>query len=287
VESLAVSLIVSTRNRATQLGRCLDAITQLRSTVQWELIVVDNASSDDTAEVVRKFSDLRSVHVHYVHQPLPGLSNARNAGFQRSRGSVVAFTDDDCYVREDYLERIVEAFRDRDLGYVTGRILLHDPSDFPATINESLVPQEIPARSYIYAGMVKGANMAFRRQVLVEIGGFDPIFGSGAFFAADDCDAAARASLRGWRGRYDPDIVVSHHHGRKAADVGDLFRAYDIGRGAYHMKLLVQERAFGPCLRGWLGLVSRAWARPSSMFWEIAGAAHFLLVKSRGETSAK
>src|SRR5262249_41238345 len=125
------------------------------------------------------------------------------------------------------------------LGYITGRIILHDPADHPITINESNVPRMFPGRSFIVAGLVQGANMAFRRTVLREIGGFDPLFWPGAAFNAEDVDAAARASAMGWSGQYRPEVVVRHHHGRKASDGPRVRRSYAIGRGAYHMKLLL------------------------------------------------
>jgi glycosyltransferase involved in cell wall biosynthesis len=279
-----ISLIISTRNRAPQLEACLASLARMRYDRPWELVVVDNGSSDATAEVIRRFAEKASFPVGYVHQPVPGLSNARNAGLKASRGDLVAFTDDDCYPAGDFLTETEAAFRDPAIGYVSGRILLHDPSDYPATINESLVPVDFPAGSYIPPGAVKGANMAFRRSVLDQIGAFDPLFGSGSLFPAEDCDATARASLAGWAGAYRPEIVVSHHHGRKASDVGSLLRSYDYGRGAYHMKLLVGCGAVRAALRGWRGLPRRTFARPASLYWELAGAWGFLRSQLRRET---
>jgi hypothetical protein len=67
-----------------------------------------------------------------------------------------------------------------------------------------------------------------------------------------------RAALAGWDGVYDPGIVVWHHHGRKAADAAGLYRAYDIGRGAYHAKLIGLKGGFWPGLKAWAGLPNRA-----------------------------
>ena len=118
--------------------------------------------------------------------------------------------------------------------------MLHDPTDFPVTINENTTPLTFPARSLVTVGTVQGANMAFRRRVLVGIGGFDPLFGAGARFGGEDLDAAGRASAMGWKGRYCPEVIVRHHHGRKASDIPRLMKFYGIGAGAYHMKLLLR-----------------------------------------------
>lgn len=270
-----ISLVICTRNRAPQLGTCLRAVAGLRYAGLWEFVVVDNGSTDDTARVVADFAATAAVAVQYVLQPVKGLSNARNAGIARARGRIITFTDDDCYVAPDLLQATVATFADARLGYASGRVLLHDPTDFPATISLSVEPQVFETGRYVVPGVFKGANMAFRREVLDAIGGFDPWFGSGAAFPAEDCDAAARASLAGWAGRYEPNMVVSHHHGRKADTIGLLYRDYDIGRGAYHAKLLLSCHAPQLALRGWGGLLRRIRWRPVSAYWETYGALRY------------
>lgn len=270
-----ISLIICTRNRAGPLGACLKAVSGLRFAGSWELVMVDNGSTDATRATIEAFRDRVAFPVRTVHQPVPGLSNARNAGLAAAAGALVAFTDDDCYVAPDLLTRTCAAFARPELGYVSGRILLHDPSDYPATINESTEPRAFPPGRYLPPGAIRGANLAFRRVALDAIGWFDPLFGSGARFPAEDIDAAGRCSLHGWAGAYDPSIVVSHHHGRKADAVRGLFHAYDYGRGAYHAKLLLHDRAPRAALRGWAGLPRRMRARPSTLWWELAGAVAF------------
>lgn len=276
-----VSLIVCTRDRATQLQGCLSAIACLKFGHAWELVLVDNGSTDTTADIVREFAAGAAFPVKYVYEGAPGTGHARNAGVLASMGSLLAFTDDDCYVAEDYLERLVAYFADPKLGYLTGRILLHDRTDYPSTINESREPLTFQPFGYIRPGAVKSANMAFRREAMTAIGGFDPLFGAGAvFFGAEDCDVAARASRAGWVGKYTPDVTVSHHHGRKRDAMNQLWRGYDISRGAYHTKLLC-EGAVASSLRGWSELLHRARSRPVSVYWELVGALRFLVVAAQ------
>ena len=179
--------------------------------------------------------------VKNVCEPTPGLALARNSGLNRACGDIVAFTDDDCYVEPDFLAKIMQSFKDPDVGYLGGRICLHDPTDAPVTILESKEPKTFNSRTYVRAGEIQGANMAFRRAPLLQVGGFDPLFGSGAYFPAEDIDAVASVGLAGWMGVYDPEVVVYHHHGRKLSDLPALMKAYDRGRGAYHMKLLLKH----------------------------------------------
>lgn len=277
-----LSLILCTRNRGGALKRALNAIGGLQCDVAWEILLVDNGSTDDTRDVIEAFAASAPAPVHYVWQPIKGLSNARNAGLERSSGEIIVFTDDDCYVQHDFLTAIDRVFStEPKLGYVSGRILLFDPTDYPTTINESREPLRFPPGQYLAPGAIKGANLAFRRAALDQVGGFDPLFGSGALFPSEDIDTAARVSRQGWWGCYDPDVVVAHHHGRKAADVPALQKAYDIGRGAYHAKLMLHDRAIGAAAKGWLGLPRRMRHRPASLLWELAGALHYARARGR------
>ena len=269
-----ISLIIATRNRASQLARCLQAVKDIRFERPWELTIVDNDSSDNTADVVQKFVNEAAIPVSYVCEPVRGLSNARNAGLKAARGDILAFTDDDCYPASDFLTEIWRAFVDHpSLGYIGGRILLHDPADYRITFNESTAPRLFPKNSYLAAGDIQGANMAFRKSTLEEIGGFDPLFGAGAMFSAEDIDAAARASMKGWVGKYCPEVVVRHHHGRKAADVPGLWKSYAIGRGAYHMKLLLKSGRFMWFAKAIYRVRYRSYELSRwTIFWEQVGA---------------
>jgi glycosyltransferase involved in cell wall biosynthesis len=272
-----ISLIICTRNRSEQLSACLQSVCRITFEQPWELILVDNGSVDKTANVIQKFIETVSVPATYVFESAPGLANAHNAGLRAARGEIVAFTDDDCYPAEDFLAQLWAAFADPSVGYITGRITLHDPTDHPTSINESLSPRTFPPGSFLRSGWVQGANMAFRRQVLLDIGGFDPLFGPGSLFNAEDVDAAARAGAIGWSGQYCPYVVVRHHHGRKRSDLAPLLRSYALGRGAYHMKLLLNQRRFWWFARSFLYELWRwrvKW-EPEAPLWETVGAAEY------------
>ena len=135
------------------------------------------------------------------------------------------------------------------------------------------------------------ANLAFRRSVLEEIGGFDIVFGYGAHFAGDvdavieDLDAAARASAAGWAGAYDPDVVVRHHHGRKPGpEIEKLRHGYDVGRGAFYGKAALDSSLRKTYLVGWARLTAgrvRRRESPRIVARELSGATRYLAKRLR------
>jgi len=237
-----VSIVIPTRNRAAQLSRCLRHVSSIRSDTPWELIVVDNASTDDTAGVLSEFARNAPFHVGVVDEPVVGGARTRNSGAKVARGEILIFVDDDCYVRPDIVEQYLRIFEDPTIGFAGGRILLHDPTDYPLTINESEVAVRFPAARPVPCGIVQSANMAIRRQALQDAGGFDQRMGPATRFPAEDWDILTRIGMCGWAGGYFPGPTLSHHHGRKRREAWKRIRCYNIGTGAVYLKLLANAR---------------------------------------------
>jgi glycosyltransferase involved in cell wall biosynthesis len=278
---MRLSVVVCTRSRAPQLRACLERIGRLSVAASWELVVVNNGSTDETAEVLRQFRKVSLHPMTVVEEPRPGLGRARNRGWRAAAGELIGFTDDDCYPADDCLSQIVACFEDRRLGFLGGRVLLFDPTDFPITIQELDHRVEIDPKAFIPAGLIHGANFAFRREVLEAIGGFDDAFGAGTPFSCEDVDAIARAAALGWRGAYDPRPIVYHHHRRKMRDeVIQLRRVYAVGRGAYYMKSILDPAMRGTYFRSWMSrIVTQS---PRRTIRELRGALAYLRERRRG-----
>jgi hypothetical protein len=280
-----ISLIVCTRNRCSSLRTCLEHIGQLESPGEWELVIVDNGSSDGTAALLRDFAEKTALRVVVLEEPRSGLGRARNAGIATAKGEILAFTDDDCYVRPDFLKQILAVFRDERIGYMGGRVLLFDKTDVPQTIRTETTIRVIPPHSFIRTGELQGANMAARRSLLATIGVFDADFGAGSrFFSAEDADLQARASASGATGIYHPGPLVWHHHGRKPGKEYDkLMKGYDYGRGAYYAKFLLNPGTRNVFLKNWYwGIRSQIReGQPGAIFREFAGAFRYVLLHLR------
>jgi glycosyltransferase involved in cell wall biosynthesis len=251
--SFDLSLMICTRNRAAQLVQSLKRISAMQSRLEWELIVVDNGSTDRTSTVLAEYAAGCHHPVQMTVQLGRGVSCAKNVGWRLAKSDIVVCIDDDCYPAEDYLDSIFVCFRkDPKLGFLGGRILLHDPTDRRITIQESPEPLSLPPGSFIRPGVIQGANVAYRRSALAAVGGFDPWFGAGAFYSGDEIELIARISAAGWNGAYDPKPVVYHHHGRKTArEERRLRRWYDRGRGAYYAKCLLNRKIRNVYLKNW------------------------------------
>jgi glycosyltransferase involved in cell wall biosynthesis len=248
-----LSLLICTRNRAKQLDQTLQRVAKIRTELNWELVIVDNASTDTTVAVVEEFAATYHRSVQTIVQEGRGVASAKNAGWRAARSEIVCCIDDDCYPEENFLDAMFQSFNeDREVGFVGGRILLHDPTDRRITIQESLEPLSFSAGSFIRPGVIQGANIAYRRAALEGVGGFDPWFGAGAIYSGDETELMARLSAAGWKGAYNPKPVVYHHHGRKSAsDEWRLMRWYDRGRGAFYAKFMLNRNTRDVYIKNW------------------------------------
>lgn len=277
-----ISVVICTKNRSAALRRCLSSVFLADLRRGWEIIVVDNGSNDATPQVIAEMRDFSPVPFSSVLEFRPGNSAGRNAGVGVARGEVVFFTDDDCIVKQDVLTQMWRTFSGSpELGYAGGRILRFDPRDYPISVMEQKDLIRIPPGRIVYPGLVQGSNMAFRRKVLEDLGGFDPVFGAGASFAGEEVELATRASLLGWHGGYFPGPIVYHNHGRDRAAAIKLERQYDFGIGACYGKFLLNAGTRWTCLRTWFKRSAKQlFRRPSGLPWQLAGAISYF--RSRG-----
>jgi glycosyltransferase involved in cell wall biosynthesis len=253
--TLDLSFIVCTRNRCAKLPGILQCFATLKTSHAWEVLFVDNASTDATAEII-KAADNCGGRLRYLRVDRIGLGAARDAAWRQANGRVIAFTDDDCYPAEDYADALMAVYHKHpEAGCISGRVLLYDPTDAPMTINERTTPAAIPPYHFIGTGMFQGANISFRRSVLEQIGGFDPELGAGTAFPCEDIDAVAATLWSGTAARYDPAPIIWHHHGRKLTDLKPVVDGYDRGRGAYYAKFLLRPDSRKAYLLGWWNAV--------------------------------
>lgn len=215
----SASVIVCTRNRSELLEGCLTSIADERPTVEWELIVVDNASTDDTAAVVARCAERSGdLRVEYLVEEQLGLSHARNRGVAAAQGDYLLFTDDDVIVQPGWIDALCAAFAEPDVAAVAGRIAPRWPTPPPRWLSgrhtsilaltdfgddpRELTADEVPV----------GANMAIRASVLGRSSApFDTRLGhrGSTYFAYEEFEVFRQLRAAG-RLVYRPDAVVLH-----------------------------------------------------------------------------
>ena len=237
-----LSVVLSTRNRVEALTRSLAYYVEVKASYDWELIVVDNGSVDGTFAVLESELNRARLPLIVLKEERVGLSRARNAGIKHARGEIVCFSDDDFYPDVHFVDAWVTVFADPQIGYGGGRIELFDPEDAEVTIKTEERPKIFHPDSYFTPGTLHGASMAFRRSTIDSIGLFDEDLGAGtASGSGEDADYLQRASEMGFTGRYSPEPLVWHHHGRRASEIAALNSAYDRGRGAFYASALTRN----------------------------------------------
>ncbi|WP_299487753.1 glycosyltransferase [Acaryochloris sp. IP29b_bin.137] len=218
--SIQISAIICTFNRADHLRKSLKSLAeQTLVTELYEILVIDNCSTDETKKVVT--AELVNIpNLHYIYEPKLGLSQARNTGWQHAKGKYIAYLDDDAIANPQWLEDVCKAFEEiqPQPGCVGGKT---EP------IWESTKPLWLPDEFLSYLTIVDwsdkpiflennqfiaGANMAILRSLLVELGGFTLDLGRKGKSLLSCEEILLRDQIRdkGYGIYYDPDIFVKH-----------------------------------------------------------------------------
>lgn len=241
---MKVSVVVCTYNRASKLPDCLRSLLAMTvpEEVSWELVCVDNNSTDNTKRVIEDLARQSNIPIRYVFEKHQGSSHAKNAGLKLAVGEIIAITDDDCIVDPEWLATIWKEFQaDPTLDVVGGRVELYNKDDMQISVRTSRERADF-SLAELFNTMIPGANVAFRRRVIAEVGLFDPDFGAGARIpSAEDSDFVYKTHKANFKIVYSPDILIYHDHGRQTeGDRQKLLRLYVIGRGAFYMKYILQ-----------------------------------------------
>lgn len=197
-----VSVVVASYNGGRTLPACLDSLTHLNYP-NYEIVLVDDGSTDDTARVASHYPTVRT-----IHQENMGLSAARNTGIEASGGEIVAFTDSDCRVDEDWLYYVVGDLLKTDACAIGGHNF-SPPEDSPVAGCVAVSPGG-PAHVMLddrNAEHIPGCNMAFWKWALEEIHGFDRQFRA----AGDDVDVCWRLLQRGRKIAFSHSGFVWHY----------------------------------------------------------------------------
>ncbi|HYJ86169.1 MAG TPA: glycosyltransferase, partial [Pyrinomonadaceae bacterium] len=237
-----VSVIVCVYNGERTINDCLASLENLNYP-NYEVVVVNDGSTDGTLQVAESYD-----YIRLINQENQGLSAARNVGIDAARGEIIAFTDADCVADEDWLTHLVARFQASEFAAVGGPNLSPPDDSFVASC--VAVSPGAPAHVLLddeVAEHIPGCNMAFRREALDAINGFDPIFRA----AGDDVDLCWRLQNKGYKIGFSPAAVVWHFRRNTVRDYLKQQRGYGKAETLLFFKhpcrfnVLGQSRWFG------------------------------------------
>ena len=271
-----LSVVIPNWNGAHFLPACLDSLAR-QSWSPLEVIVVDNASSDDSCALLRR--DYPQVRLIELPRNC-GFTGACNAGLRAATGELAGLLNNDTEVHQGWAAAVVDAFhRHPQAGAVASKLLLHDRPDHLHTAGDSFSLDgrasnrgvwqrdcgQFEDEEYVFSAC--GGAAVYRRKMLDQIGLLDDDF----FFSCEDVDLGWRAQLAGWRCLYTPRAIVYHHlsatGGGVTASYYDgrnliylLFKNYpaDLWRRHGRLVLRAQWRLLREALAAWRGAEARA-----------------------------
>lgn len=281
--ALDITVILCTHNRCGDLVRALESIAASRvtSSVTWEILVVDNNSTDETRNVVEGFCQRDPGRFRYHFEPKQGLSYARNAGIANSRGEILVFTDDDVTVEPTWLQNLTAASHEQDWSGAGGRTLPAQKFTPPPWLPNNLGDWGGIFCAYFDLGEAAcelrrppyGANMAFRRSMFAKYGGFRTDLGRnpGDKIGNEDTEFGRRLIAARERLRYEP-LAIVYHPVPEGRITQEFFFSwwFDYGRA------MVRERSEQPRVwgipRDYLSLLRLAAGMPAlTLRWLFAG----------------
>lgn len=232
--AIRISAIVCTLNRAQYLRKAVQSLkNQTLPKDGYEIIVVDNGSTDGTAEIAREESK-GMPSLQYLREPVLGLSHARNTGWRNAKGEYVAYLDDDAVASRSWLEKILKVFEtvQPKPGCVGGKVEAIWEAPRPHWLSEAMVPYLTVVAWSNTPTIVRdgwwlvGANMAFAKSVLQTAGGFNSSLGRiGNRLSSNEEIALQRLLVKkGHCCYYHPEVAVAHHIPASRLSKGWFFR---------------------------------------------------------------
>jgi len=250
-----LTVAICSKDRAASVERLLGSLAALRDDPPFEILLVDNASTDD------RLREIAATHagVRYVREPLVGLDFARNRAVREARGTVVAFLDDDVLVDRNWLWAVRRAWAENpDAGCVTGlvlpmrletdaQILFELRGGFRRGFRPFRFGAERFGEDHYPCGaghFGAGANMSVRRELVLRLGGFDEALDTGLPLpGGGDLDMFYRVLRSGATLVYEPQAAVHHEHRRDLAGLRRQYYTWGLGFAAFIVKSMRSDRA--------------------------------------------
>jgi glycosyltransferase involved in cell wall biosynthesis len=222
-----ISVIIPAKDAEQTLGGCLQALLHqdnLQFGHDYEVLVVDDGSTDQTAEIAESYP------VRVIRQANDGPATARNRAVRSAMGSLLAFTDADCAPSPDWLLKLIHPFNDPEIVGVKGAYRTHQTALVPRFVQLEYEYKDARMRGLPSIDFIDTFSAAYRKDVFLQNNGFDESFKNPA---VEDIELSFRLARKGYHMAFEPDATVFHQHDRNLAEY--LHRKYMIGFWGAHM----------------------------------------------------
>ena len=201
---MSVSIIVPTFNGASRIGNCLNALLEQTLECDSEILVVNDGSTDDTADIIARYSRVR-----LINQPNAGPAAARNRGADEAKGAIILFTDDDCVPAPNWLAAMVEPFSDPNVIGVKGVYRTCQRSLIARFVQVEYEDRYRLMTDLRSIDFIDTYSAGFRLDYFLQMNGYDTSF---PVACAEDAELSYRMSARGWILKFVPSAIVYHTH---------------------------------------------------------------------------
>jgi len=201
---ICVSVIIPAYNASATLAQALEALSKQNCFQPFEVIVVDDGSVDNTADIVRSFTSVK-----YVRQENAGPASARNHGAQFARGEFLAFTDSDCIPHEDWISQLMAGFGQTQVGVVSGSYGIANPDSWLA---RCIFKEILWRHTHLmpdFPNSFGSYNFCVRKNVFDKVGGFNTAYRTAS---GEDNDLSYKITSSGWRIYFERKALVDHYH---------------------------------------------------------------------------
>lgn len=266
---IGLTAVVCTYNRRGFLGRCIESLIGQDYAEPYEVIVVDDGSSDGTSELVGDLEGNAPPNVRFRfirHEKNRGLGAARNTAVKHASGDVVAFTDDDTVVSPDWVATLARCYEAHpEVSAVGGLVLNGHPDSTIAEIGQQIVTSRLTGSVFDgnYTRFIVGNNQSYRKNAIESVGGFEEEL----IYGGEEAEIQLRLQDNGHKMLFTRDATVTHYQRNSLALLVKQYYRYGIGLNATRVRHMADggRDLTGGATESWAKRVWRVISQPSAV----------------------
>jgi len=257
---LKLTVVICTHNRSDLLPKCLKSLEE-QTTNDFEIIIVDNNSTDDTKKISLKFCEVEPSRRFYYFESKTGLSHARNTGYRNANGEYVAYIDDDAYASSNWCELILKNIDEYHFDVCGGKIMPYYEEKRPLLFDDRLEIRNYGKKGFVPKNKIRfgfpGSNIIIKKEHICNYGEFNPELGMKGkkIGLGEETSLCLKISEHHDKFYHDPEMIVFHYTPLKYTTLKYRSkRSYAAGASA----VIMQGNSIYQCFKKTLSLIAFA-----------------------------